>query len=433
MKLRPFELGLVVFFGILAVVALILLRAYSPDPDTDTVAISGPVSIWGVLPEEAFKNLLLELSTVDKTYSQITYYHITPEDFDNRFITALADQSSPDLLLISHESLVKHRGRLAPYPYAVYPLRDFRNAYLDGAEIFALSDGIYAAPLMVDPLMLFWNRNIFATNNFLKAPATWEELVGDLVPQLTQRDQNRNVTRATVALGEYRNIKNAFPIISLLTMQSGSLLTAEAGSYNLRLNQRPNSNEQPFTNAVTFYSNFNQRSNSLYTWDQSLPLDSDQFISEDLAMYFGFASEGREIAARNPNLAFDTAEVPQSSASNLRRTYGRFYGLVMPKQAQNKAGAEALMNIFYSDTNLVRKLADSYGMVTLQRSEVAKGSNDIYGSQAYLAAPTARGWLNPDRQKVDNIFIQMVEEINSNRGGAATVASDTVLRLQAAY
>ena len=63
---------------------------------------------------------------------------------------------------MSHEKLVEHRSRLQSIPYESFPERDFRNRYIDGASIFAMRDGVYAFPLMVDPLVMYWNRDIFS-------------------------------------------------------------------------------------------------------------------------------------------------------------------------------------------------------------------------------------------------------------------------------
>src|SRR3990167_4058409 len=93
-------------------------------------------------------------------------------------------------------------------------------------------------PVAVDPLVLFWNRDIFARGGLIVAPKTWEEVVANTVPTLTVRDFSRNIQTAGIAMGEYRNIKNAFPIISLLAIQGGSALVTEArGTYHRPLHQ----------------------------------------------------------------------------------------------------------------------------------------------------------------------------------------------------
>ncbi len=434
MKLRPFELVLVVVFGTLFILALILLRTYKPPVDENTSSIEAGVSIWGTLPAEVFYNVLQKNRETDKAFGNVTYQYVPAENFDQIFIDALADQKAPDLILLAHESLVKHRNRLQPIPYESFPVRDFRNTYIDGAEIFALSDGIYGLPLGVDPLVMYWNRDIFSNKNFIVPPATWEELVNEVVPALTIRDFNRNIERASVAMGEYQNIKNSLPLFSTLLLQGGSAMVTENESqYVIRLNESlTNPSAEPFSNAATFFTNFSNISNTLYSWNRSLPLDRDMFLSEDLAIYFGLGSEGRVLAAKNPNLNFDIAEVPQGATATTKRTYGLFYSLVMPKTAPNAKGAIAVMQILGSEIN-AKQLADGYNLAPAHRSLLGQGSNDVYGRIAYLSAPNARGWLNPAINNFSEVLGKMMEDISSNRSDIDSATNDAEMRLRQIY
>ena len=434
MKLRPFELVLVVVFGVLMFVALILLRAYEAPPD-ENVTVVGAVAIWGDVPAEAFDSVLRKVRAADPGFNGVTYKYFPPEDFDTAFVNALADQTPPDLLFMSQERLIKHRARLQPLSYETFPLRDFRSTYIDGAEVFALADGLYGVPVAVDPLVLFWNRDIFARGGLIVAPKTWEEVVADTVPTLTVRDFSRNIQTAGIAMGEYRNIKNAFPIISLLAIQGGSALVTEArGTYQVGLNQLPGTvtAAQPFTNAAAFFTNFSNTGNTLYSWNRALRLDRDMFLSEDLAMYFGFASEGRDLAAKNPNLSFDIAEVPQGETASVRRTYGKFYAFTIPKAAINKNGAYAVM-LRMSAAEQAKQLSDELNFAPANRSLLIAGSNDVYGRIAYTSAPYARGWLNPDATVFGDILMQMLDDINANRRDIGSAANDAVNRTQQAY
>ena len=131
----------------------------------------------------------------------------------------------------------------------------------------------------------------------------------------------------------------------------------------------------------------------------SLRPDTDMFLSEDLAIYFGLASEGRSLAARNPNLSFDIAEVPQGASASVKRDYGIFYGFAMPKAAKNKMGASLVLQNLSGESNAT-KLANLSGFAPVHRTSLATGSNDVYGRVAYASAIYSRGWLNPDRDRL---------------------------------
>lgn len=435
MKLRPFELGLVITFGLLFLVSLILLKTYDPASCAEEgtcVDIGGSVTIWGTLPADSIDGLLTEIREKDESFNSVSYRYVSPENFDQEFLNALADQTPPDLLLMSHEKMVEHRNRLQPVSYENYPIRDFRSRYIDGAEIFALKDGLYAFPIMVDPLMMYWNRDTLSDKGLLTAPKTWEDLVANYVPSLTVRDFNRNIQYSGVAMGEYSNIKNAFPIISMLLLQADSALVVEEDrEYQVLLDSTTNQSAGVFSKSLEFYTGFSSVNNSLYSWNRSFNLDRDRFLSEELAIYFGFGSEGKDLEVKNPNLSFDIAEVPQNLNGN-KRTYGNFYGFFVPKVAKNKAGAFVVMQALSSDAN-AKKIADGYNMAPVSRSLVTAGSNDLYGRVVYQSVPNTRGWLNPDTDRLNAIMDEEIVAVGANRQSPRDAAGDISVRLGQIY
>jgi ABC-type glycerol-3-phosphate transport system substrate-binding protein len=434
MKLRPFELILVVVFGVLFFAALILLRSYQPDENSNVSQI-GVVEIWGVLTDASFEPILAELRDTNPGFNTVTYRYVPIEEFDSRFVNALADQKAPDLVLLPHDRLVEHRARLQPVGFDSLPIRDFRTTFIDGAEIFALSDGIYGLPVLVDPLVMFWNRNMLSTFNLLSAPKTWEEVVGTVVPTVTVRDYNRVVTTSGIAMGEYSNIRNSFGVISMLLLQGGSGLVTEGQSeYRVNLDERIGQVglKNPLASAVTFYTNFSNTSNTLYSWNRSLREDKAMFIGENLALYFGYASEGVDIEAKNPNLSFDIAEVPQGSDATVKRTYANFYALAIPRASDNKSGAFVASSILADEANST-KLAAAYNMAPVRRSLLQLGSDGVYSRIAYSAAPNARGWLNPDLDKTGPILTEMLDSVNANRNDASKSAADAISRISDIY
>ncbi len=433
MKLRPFELFLVLGFGLLGLLALGLLATYTPPADTTKVAL-GTVEIWGTLPDEAFNEVMAPIVKADSAYRAIVYKEISQDTFDSEVLNALAEDRGPDLLLLPHEELVSYRSKIQPVPYENFPTRDFKNLYVDGAEIWALSDGVYGYPIAIDPLVMYWNRDILTSKNVLAAPRTWESIVNDIVPTFVERDFNRNITLSPIAFGEYRNITNAKEILSMLTIQGGSSLVTEAdrGRYIFGLNQTPDRSRLPLKSAVTFYTNFASPSNPLYSWNRARPNDRDAFLAEDLILYFGKGSEARSLNAQNPNLNFDIAEVPQGAAATVRRTYGTFYGLSLLKSSDNKSGSYLAMQLI-GGADFSKAMADALGMAPAHRSSLAAGSSDTYGRIVYTTAIVARCWLAPAPQTVDSVFAQMVEDILANRRQPNEAADDAVGRMSQEY
>jgi ABC-type glycerol-3-phosphate transport system substrate-binding protein len=439
MKLRPFELTLVVIFGIMAVIALFIINVYEPDPSSDVdgqIAFSGSVEIWGTLPSNVINGVLGDLAEDVDAYKNVSYKYYSPGQFDDALLRALANGEGPDLLLISHEKLVEMRPRIQPFSYESFPIPDIRNLYLDGVQIFALSDGLYGYPIAVDPMMMYWNRNILTNKGYLEPPRTWEVLVNTMFPDLIQRNSDRTITLSVVAMGEYKNVRNAFGIISSLFIQGGSQGVAEVAgnqkTYTINLQSTENVEGDPLKAAADFYTRFSRPGNALYSWNRAFDEDRQQFISGDLAMYFGYGSEALQIEQLNPNLNFDIAEIPQGANASIRRTYGKFYALTMLKASDNKSAASAVM-FSLGGGALASRIAMESNMVPVHRSIVSQGSNTIYGRVTYQSAQVALGWLNPELTATDKIFETLVTDINGNRRPLIDAVNDVSLRLKAEY
>jgi ABC-type glycerol-3-phosphate transport system substrate-binding protein len=433
MKLRPFELALVSFFGVLIFLALYLMSSTEQASNSNVNQYGASVVIWGTQPREAFEAVFKPLREENINFQVVTYVEKDARTFDTQLINALAENRGPDVLFLPHEKLLQYRSKLQALPDQTLPIPSYKRDYIDGADIFILSDGIYAFPATVDPLVMYFNRDLLSSKNFISPPTTWESIVNDIVPSLVERDFGRNIIRSPLAFGEYRNVTNAFDVLSMLLLQGGSSLVVQPGkNYRIELNQAVNGTGLPLENALTFYTNFASPSNPLYSWNRAQQNDRDEFLGEGLVLYFGKGSEANEIASLNPNLNFDIAEVPQGAGATIRRTYGTMYGFVLMKSSVNPTGSIQAMRDLTSARNSVA-LANNLTMAPVSRSGLSQGSNDRYGRIIYSTSPVARGWLSPDPTKANDIFTQMVEDVLANRARPSDAANDAVGRLRDVY
>jgi len=422
-------------FAFLAVVGIFLLSGFTRDGSVDDDAYGDRVLIWGTLDAEAFRATISNISTTNDAFRVVEYRQVDERSFNDTFVNALAEGRSPDLILLSNTELVRQRNRLLALSYEdTISLRDFRDKNVDGAEIFARADGVYALPLVVDPIVMYWNRDIFASNGLAQAPTTWEYIVSTIVPTLTRRDDNRNILMSALAFGEVRNVRNAKELLLLLAIQSGSKLISEEGSrYVVELDRSVSGGGLPPLEAATqFYSNFSNSNGQLYSWNRSQPVDRNAFVSEDLAMYFGFGSELSEILEQNPNLNFDVAPVPQGASATILRTYGEFYGFAIPKASPNVQGAYLAANVF-TQPSVALSLSERLGMAPVERTAIAAGSNNAYRKVVMNAALIARSWLDPNTAQTDMIFQDMIEDVTSGRKSLSSSVNDAEQKVQLAF
>ncbi|MFT5849807.1 MAG: ABC-type glycerol-3-phosphate transport system substrate-binding protein [Patiriisocius sp.] len=433
MNLRPFQIILLAGFGFMAFAALILLANFQSTPSQEEVAYGKQVIVWGTLPGAVFDLTFRAIVQEDDAFGVVKYYEIDERDFDDDLINAIAEGRSPDMIILKSDSLVKHRAKLLPIPYESIPLGTYRNTYVDGADIFALKDGIYAMPFAVDPLLMYWNRDTFSSRGFAQAPRNWAEITSQVVPRITVTDSNRNITQSAVSFGEFRNVTHAKDILMLLAIQTGSsMVTENDRGYVVGVNKSEGPTLAPLESAMSFYTGFSDVNSTLYNWNRAMPTDKNAFISGDLALYFGLGSEAPDIDQKNPNLNFDVTTVPQGSAATALRTYGDFYGFAIPRASANPQGAFAAMSTI-SSARFVGDLTVGLNMAPVRRDVVGAGDTGVYRSTMLQSALIARGWLDPNPDASDSILMQMVEDVVSNRSRISQAVSDAVNRLILEY
>ncbi len=430
MKLRPFEIGLIIAFAILALVGLFFL-ANPPSSDTsETNPYGDTVIIWGTFSKQTFEQTKYEIVKTDKAFQSVEYVEKDPRTFESDFLNAVAQSKAPDLIILPHELLVTLRPLLYPISYETIPVRTFKDSYIDGAEIFMRSDGIYGIPFAVDPLVMYWNRDIFSSAGLSTPPRTWELLISQTTPAIVHKDQKLAITQSAVAFGEYVNVKHAKEILSMLFLQAGTTIVEESGnSYVITLSQNIQNGIPPGEAALSFYTQFVSPSGASYSWNRSQVLDRDQFLAGTLAMYFGPGSELAQIERENPNLNYDIAPVPQGGEATTLRNYGAFYAFAIPRASHDIRSAYTAATTLGSADNS-NKLATSFGLAPVYRSTISAGTSDPYRNILYQSALISRGWLDPAPKESGDIFRTMVEDMTSGRSRGKGVLSDVGSKLK---
>jgi ABC-type glycerol-3-phosphate transport system substrate-binding protein len=433
-NMRPFQIALLAVFAFLAVLAIIFLSAFQAGRNEEEFKYGERVVIWGTLSESKFTSVLQTITASDDAFHVVEYFQIPEETFDSELVNAIAEGRTPDLIVLKSDALVTHRAKLYPISYENYSRRDFQDTFVDGGEMFALSEGIYGFPFAIDPMVMYWNRDMFASNGLAQAPVSWEAIVGDVVPRLTIKDTNRNVLQSAVSFGEFRNVAHAKEMLMLLALQSGSqMVTTEEKDYNVNLNiPIVEGSRAPLEAALQFYTDFSNVNSPLYSWNRSLPVDTQAFLAGDLGLYFGPGSEISDIEGKNPNLNFDVAVVPQGVGATARRTYADFYAFAIPRATRNAQGAFAVSRVLTSAQN-AQLLASSFDMSSARRDNISSGDDDLYRKIIIESALIARSWYDPNAKESSSVLMQMVEDVVSNRSRIGEAVEDAVSRLTLIY
>lgn len=420
MKFSPFQGIVLGIFGIAIVAGVVVLAtAKSSNPNSQV-----EITVWGTLPSAVINATLSELQNGNNAI-KILYTEKRVESFDHELVEAIASGYSPDVILLPQDLIARYRNKILPIPYSVLPLSDFKNTFIQEGELFLDSAGILAIPYHVDPLVMYWNRDILTGAGISLPPKTWDEFIS-LSTKLTVKDKNLNILKGTVAMGEFKNITNAQEIIAALLMQTGNPITTYSNGVASSLAPASLST----IGAINFYTDFANPAKPNYSWNRSLYSSIDMFSAGDLAFYFGFASEASKIRAKNPNLNFDVTYFPQPKGANVKTTFGKMQGLAVLRTSRNPDIAIADMQVL-TDPYVLQILSSKTGLPPVKRSMLSANPSDPYQSVFYNSALWAKGWIDPNPASSKGIFQNMIESVTSGSSDVGAAINSASASLDA--
>ena len=432
-KLQLIVIGVVVvvlliFLGIFTGVLPGLKTQKIPPPQMDLV-------IWGVADEsESFNSNLLAYS---KLFSNIkvTYKKIDEANYEQELINALAAGKGPDIFMIDNSWVPKHSDKMSAMPQEELSLNQLRSLFPDAVEKdFVRNGSIYALPLYMDTLALFYNQDIFDNYAIAIPPADWLQFK-NLIPKLRKVDSSGNLQRAAAAIGgSEKNIHNASDLLSLLMLQAGLEMTDE--NFTTANFVYSANGGQLGVESLDFYTKFADPSDLYYTWNENMPYSLDAFSQGKAAMIFEYASQLDVLKIKNPFLKVKISSMPQPDNRSEAVNYANYRGLAVSKYTQYPEWVWGL--VIYLTTN--ETAAENYLTISkhppVLRSLIQKYADDpnigVFAKQAL----TAKSWLKPDPEKVKTIFSQMIQSVVSKQletyealGQAERAVSDLIVQV----
>ena len=404
-----FQIILVATFAAVAVAAVLIFALAVGGNSASTV---GTVTIWGTLDQTAFNTVIRQGLETEPRLAQVTYLQKNADTYINDLTNALAAGQGPDLFLLRQDYAYSQAAKLIPIPSASLSTAQFQGTFVDAAKPFMAEDGVLAVPLSVDPLVLYWNKDMLSTAGFAKPPQYWDELY-DIARRVTVRSDGGTIKKSAIGFGEYVNVNNAKDVLSLLILQAGGLITArdQSGKIIPALAPRTGDTTQATPSALRFYTEFSDPSKDDYTWNRSRPEARQSFAANDLALYVGYASEQPLILRMNPNLNFAVAPIPQIRGAATAIDTGRVYGFAIPRTAKNPTGAITIAYLLAA-ADMSKSLSVALGIPSARRDVLslgAQGDDELYNKQAIIV----RTWVDPDPAATESIFRGMIENTTS--------------------
>ncbi|OGG47270.1 hypothetical protein A2671_01885 [Candidatus Kaiserbacteria bacterium RIFCSPHIGHO2_01_FULL_49_13] len=375
----------------------------------------GRVVVWGTLQSPIMESLFTSIRDERDDFSGVSYVEKDPRTYDRDLVEAIAAGKGPDLFLLEQDHILSLQDKVLRIPYANFSERAFKDSFIEEGELYLGAEGSIGLPFTVDPLVMYWNRDIFAATGIANPPKFWDEFL-TLAPKLTKRTAANTIERSAAPLGEYSNNPSAKALLATLFMQAGTPIVAptDDGVLHSVLDDRLNLPLPPAEAVLNFFTEFSNPSKAAYSWNRALPNARDMFTAGDLALYFGFASELPQIRNANVNLNFDVAQLPQVRDAKSAAVYGRMNALSIPKGALNVQGA-ANAALVLTSVDTLQKLGEVAVLPPVSRALLQTPPSESYKNVFYLSALIARAWFDPNAERTDAIFKTLVEDVTSGR------------------
>jgi ABC-type glycerol-3-phosphate transport system substrate-binding protein len=390
-----------------------LIKVDDNSSDGTTTALTGKVTIWGTFSNSNLAHAFDAINEANRDLA-ISYVRKDASTYQQSLIEAFASGTGPDLFFITSDMVMKNEGFVYKIPFASYPQKTFTDAFIEGSSVYVGTDGIIGFPVVVDPMVLYYNKDMFTNAGIALPPKYWDELF-DENSKLTKSKNDGTILESMIALGRFDNINHAKDIIASLFAQNGnSIVSRTETGYTPTLDGISTSSRVRPEAVLNFFVEFSNPSNGGYSWNSALPNSRDMFTGGKMAMYLGRASELFTIQSTNPNLSFDVTEILQTRNMNTKRTEGDIYALAINKSSKNLSSAFGLAGTLATGDN-AKGFATSLSLPPALKTILATKPENPYMQTFFNSALFTRSWLDPESKATDAVFDELVRNILSNK------------------
>jgi len=427
----------------------------------DSSQVPMELEIWGPIDDSFTYSEITE--TYQKLYpniKSISYRKFSPDTYKRELLDALASGQGPDIFLIHNTWLPSFSDKIIPAPTEIFNEQKLRLNFVDVVANDFLNQGkVWAAPLSVDSLALYYNKDLFNEAGISNPPKNWNEFRED-AKLLTKRSASSEIMQSGAAIGTAYNINRSTDILNMLMTQSGTQ-TDDRGVLDLKTSKITGGPSYfPSADALSFFTQFSQASSPYYCWNSRMHYSIDAFSEGNLAMMFNYSWHIPTIKDKSPKLNFAIASIPQFPG-NVPANYANYWGFAVTK---NKISSTGMTNdarvaatwkfINFLTTKPEGQLSVDGGILGggavdpnfdpaktyLEKSRKPAARRDIIELQKTDAELgvfakdnlIAKSWKQSQPEAIENIFAEMIDQVNkgqANINDAIETASQRIVKL----
>ncbi len=382
----------------LVVAVVLVLTGVLPGLRDREAGREAVLNMWGFQKEDQGFHEIITKYRGEKPNVTINYQQKNLENFESDLLNVLArgGKDVPDIIVFPSDYLKKHGDKLSSAPPLLVTEREVSQQYIDAAYNFVTpKKEVLGLPLYAEPLLLYWNKDLFSQNFITLPPTTWDEFLAS-AQKITKKDNLGNILTSGGAIGRSANIKNSALILETLWLQSEEKIIGKNAESALR-----------------FITDFSNPRKTAQSWSGALPEAKDFFIAGKLAMYLGTPEEFNEIKERNPHLNFAVSALPQLQNS-APATSGALYALASPKASVKQTQAWQFIK-FLADKENSQAHGKAINNVSLRRDVLPIYQSDSVKSVFAKSVLNLKLWPNPDPKATAKIFEELIENVSSGK------------------
>jgi len=367
-------------------------------------------------PFEDTENVQELINDFQTTYKNISVTFVKKDivDYEKDLIDALASGTGPDIFSIHNDWLPKHSGKILPMPESMGNVRAYNEAFVDVASADFIKDNrIYAVPLAVDLLGLYYNKEILGSAGISQPPKTWDELV-KAVESITRVNRPGTFTRSGIAMGTSNNVNRAVDIVTLMMLQSGTTFYSDDYSRALfdqsEINPSTNRAFFPAGMALEYYTQFANPAKTSYTWNTKSDFSVDAFTQGKVGMMINYSYMMPVIKDKAPNLNWGLAPVPQTSLDANKINFANYWGESVARNSKNAEAAWQFL-AFISSKPQLEKYYSKHKQVSSRKDILSSQIGDTEIGALAENALTAKSVYKKDVEVFERVFTDLIDSV----------------------
>lgn len=334
--------------SILLLIVSLLAGCRSRDSD------SGPVSLsfYGLDTSDSFDGII---SAYREKYSGVTIKYKKfndPVAFEDLLVNEIAEGEGPDIFYIHNTWLPRHTKKIVPLKSEALTQEQFGQTFVNVAQQDFIQpdpkDGatkIYALPLYVDTLALYYNKNDFEQAIPQRGiPAkTWSDFEQDA--PLLREERSGVLEKGAIALGRSDNLSLATDILYNFFVQD----KVDIFDADFKRLQFATQGQKWFDYFLSFANS--QKNN--YSWDKDIATSElaevEAFLTGKVSSILGYSdlyprleNHIKNIKTRSSSVIdlsdIGVAPVPQVDEQN-PKVFADYYGLAVSRNSKNPSVA----------------------------------------------------------------------------------------------